>query len=55
MRIATFGFRHIPLTDECAGADKFALELYTCIAQKGYKVTAYNRVYSNKKNIRKLI
>lgn len=52
MKIAAFGFREIPPGDGSAGADKFAVELYTRIVQKGYKVTAYNRAYSAQKSIK---
>lgn len=45
MRIAAFGFRSIPPVSGSAGADKFALELYTRIVKKGHQVTAYNRIY----------
>ncbi|OGC95590.1 MAG: hypothetical protein A2W25_01000 [candidate division Zixibacteria bacterium RBG_16_53_22] len=44
-RIAAFGFRSIPPTAGCAGADKFGEELFTRLAQRGFQVTAYNRVY----------
>ena len=45
MRIASFGFRSLPPTQGSAGADKFALELLPRLAERGYKVTGYNRVY----------
>lgn len=44
-RIAAFGFRSIPPRAGCAGADKFAEELFTRLVKKGFEVTAYNRVY----------
>jgi glycosyltransferase involved in cell wall biosynthesis len=44
-RIAAFGFRSIPPTAGCAGADKFASELLPRLAARGYVVTAYNRLY----------
>ena len=44
-RIAAFGFRSIPPQAGCAGADKFAEELFTRLVQRGHEVTAYNRVY----------
>ena len=44
-RIAAFGFRSIPPQAGCAGADKFAEELFTRLVKKGFEVTAYNRVY----------
>lgn len=47
MRIAAFGFRTIPPTSGAAGADKFALELFPRLVQKGHKVIAYNRCYAN--------
>jgi len=46
-RIAAFGFRSIPPRAGCAGADKFAEELFTRLVNRGYEVTAYNRVYDN--------
>lgn len=47
-RIAAFGFRSVPPTAGCAGADKFAEELYTRLVARGYEVTGYNRVYEDK-------
>lgn len=44
-KIAAFGFRSIPPQAGCAGADKFAEELFTRLVQRGFEVTAYNRVY----------
>ena len=44
-RIAAFGFRSIPPTAGCAGADKFAEELFTRLVERGYEVHAYNRTY----------
>ena len=44
-RIAAFGFRSIPPTAGCAGADKFAEELFTRLVERGFEVNAYNRVY----------
>lgn len=44
-KIAAFGFRSVPSKPGCAGADKFAEELYTRLAQRGYQVTGYNRVH----------
>lgn len=44
-RIAAFGFRSVPSRPGCAGADKYAEELYTRLANRGYAVTGYNRVY----------
>ena len=51
MRIATFTFRSIPLRAGCAGADKFALELYPRLAARGHQVVAYNRLYNDEKPI----
>jgi len=45
LRIAAFGFRSIPPREGCAGADKFALELFPRLVDKGHDVIAYNRVY----------
>ena len=47
-RIAAFGFRSIPPTAGCAGADKFAEELFTRLVERGYEVHAYNRIYEGK-------
>ena len=49
LRIAAFGFRTIPPTEGAAGADKFAMELYPRLVQKGHSVVAYNREYPNVK------
>ena len=45
LRIAAFGFRTIPPSEGAAGADKFAMELYPRLVQKGHSVIAYNRRY----------
>ena len=45
MRIASFGFRSLPPANGSAGADKFALEFLPRLAERGYKVTGYNRIY----------
>ncbi|MGE0312100.1 MAG: glycosyltransferase family 4 protein [Lautropia sp.] len=45
MRIAAFGFRSIPLRAGCAGADKFAAELFPRLVAAGHSVVAYNRLY----------
>lgn len=45
MRIAAFGFRSIPLSDGCAGADTFAAELLPRLAARGHTVVGYNRCY----------
>ncbi len=44
-RLAAFGFRRLPPGDGCAGADKFAEELFPRLVARGYSVTAYNRLY----------
>jgi glycosyltransferase involved in cell wall biosynthesis len=45
MRIAAFGFRSIPPAKGAAGADKFALELFPRLVNRGHSVVAYNRQY----------
>lgn len=45
MRIASFGFRSLPPASGSAGADKFALEFLPRLAERGYQVTGYNRIY----------
>jgi glycosyltransferase involved in cell wall biosynthesis len=45
MRIAAFGFRSIPPAKGAAGADKFALELFPRLVNRGHSVVAYNRRY----------
>jgi|688.fasta_scaffold32640_3 glycosyltransferase involved in cell wall biosynthesis len=45
MRIAAFGFRSMPSRPGCAGADKFAGELFPRLVQRGHSVVAYNRLY----------
>lgn len=45
MRIAAFGFRTIPPSKGAAGADKFAIELFPRLVEKGHSVLAYNRRY----------
>ena len=47
LRIAAFGFRSVPPVEGCAGADKFALELFTRLVAKGHAVQAYNRTYDS--------
>ena len=47
LRIAAFGFRSIPPSPGAAGADKFAMELYPRLVEKGHSVVAYNRRYPN--------
>ena len=46
-KIASFGFRSVPLQKGCTGSDKFAEELLVRLAKKGYQVNAYNRIYKN--------
>ena len=45
LRIAAFGFRTIPLSKGAAGADKFAIELFPRLVERGHSVIAYNRRY----------
>ncbi len=45
MRIAAFGFRSIPPSKGAAGADKFAIELFPRLIDRGHSVIAYNRRY----------
>lgn len=45
LRIAAFGFRSLPLREGCAGADKFAMELFPRLVEMGHEVVGYNRVY----------
>jgi glycosyltransferase involved in cell wall biosynthesis len=46
LRIAAFGgFRSIPPKAGGAGSDKFALELYPRIVQRGHSLVAYCRIY----------
>lgn len=49
LRIAAFGFRSIPMREGCAGADKFAMELYPRLVKLGHEVIGYNRLYSGQK------
>jgi glycosyltransferase involved in cell wall biosynthesis len=50
IRIAAFGgFRDIPPKAGAAGSDKFAVELYPRIAQRGYEMLAYCRIYPGEK------
>lgn len=51
LRIAAFGFRSIPLREGCAGADKFASELFPRLVKMGHEVTGYNRLYPGQKPI----
>jgi glycosyltransferase involved in cell wall biosynthesis len=46
LKIAAFGFRSIPPQPGCAGADKFAIELFPRLVKAGHQVVAYNRLYS---------
>lgn len=45
LRIAAFGFRTIPSSKGAAGADKFAIELFPRLVERGHSVIAYNRRY----------
>lgn len=45
LRIAAFGFRSLPLREGCAGADKFASELFPRLVKYGHQVIGYNRLY----------
>lgn len=48
MRVAAFGgFRDIPPRAGGAGSDKFAVELYPRIVERGYPLLAYTRIYPN--------
>ncbi|RYY07751.1 MAG: glycosyltransferase, partial [Sphingobacteriaceae bacterium] len=47
MRIAAFGFRSMPPAKGAAGADKFAIELFPRLVNRGHSVVAYNRKYPN--------
>jgi len=49
LRIAAFGFRSIPYREGCAGADKFAVELFSRLVKLGHDVTGYNRLYPGQK------
>lgn len=49
-RVAAFGFRSLPSTAGCAGADKFAAELLPRLAARGVEVTAYNRLYPGQRS-----
>jgi glycosyltransferase involved in cell wall biosynthesis len=51
MRIAAFSFRSIPLRPGCAGADKFAAELFPRLVARGHQVVAYNRLYPGEQPI----
>lgn len=51
MRIAAFAFRSIPLRPGCAGADKFAIELYPRLVELGHQVVAYNRLFPGEEPI----
>jgi glycosyltransferase involved in cell wall biosynthesis len=51
LRIAAFGFRSVPLRDGCAGADKFASELFPRLVKLGHEVTGYNRLYPGQKSL----
>ena len=49
LRIASFGIRSVPLREGCAGADKFALELFPRLVKLGHEVVVYNRLYPEQK------
>lgn len=49
LRIAAFGFRSLPMREGCAGADKFALELFPRLVKAGHQVIGYNRLYPGQK------
>ncbi len=49
LRIAAFGFRSLPLREGCAGADKFASELFPRLVESGHQVIGYNRLYPGQK------
>jgi glycosyltransferase involved in cell wall biosynthesis len=51
IRIAAFGFRSIPLRHGCAGADKFAMELYPRLVRIGHQVIGYNRLYPGQEEL----
>lgn len=45
LRIAVFGIRALPSVDGCGGAETFAEELYTRLAEREHEVTVYCRRY----------
>ena len=47
-RIAGFGHRSIPPIDGSAGSDTIVIEVYPRLADRGFNITAYNRVYNGK-------
>ncbi len=51
LRIAAFAFRSVPMRDGCAGADKFASELFPRLAARGHSVVAYNRLFKGEQPI----
>lgn len=51
LRIAAFGFRSIPPREGCAGADKFAMELYPRLARLGHHIIGYNRLYPGQEKL----
>jgi glycosyltransferase involved in cell wall biosynthesis len=51
LRIAAFGFRSIPMREGCAGADKFAMELFPRLVKLGHHVIGYNRLYPGQEPI----
>ena len=44
-RLAAIGLRSYPPQAGAAGAEKFAIELFPRLQERGYEVTAYTRVY----------
>jgi glycosyltransferase involved in cell wall biosynthesis len=51
LTIAAFGFRSVPMREGCAGADKFAMELFPRLVKLGYQVTGYNRLYPGQEEL----
>jgi len=51
LRVAAFGFRSVPLREGCAGADKFASELFPRLVRLGHEVVGYNRLYPGQQPI----
>lgn len=44
-RLAAIGLRSYPPQPGAAGAEKFAIELFPRLQKRGYKITAYTRIY----------
>jgi len=54
LRIAAFGgFRTIPPRPGGAGSDKFAFELYPRLVKRGFRLTAYCRIYPGETSVQK--